>query len=240
MTRTAAPAGILSLANKRQSVARWLGTSRMTGLAWLVVAYIVVFLINLVPAFMPPTWSILAFFLIRYDLPLLPLALGGALAASAGRLGLALASRHWGRRLLSPQYRENLVHLGTWLEQRAAWATPVAVLLYSFGPIPSNNLFMAAGLTGMRLAPIVAAFFVGRVISYTFFASSARAVVDRIEDTFVGHWGSLAALALELAALAVLVIFTRLDWPRLLHLPTAAPDAAARTGEAPPRRRGKS
>jgi hypothetical protein len=73
----------------------------------LLAAYAVVFVVNLVPAFMPPTWSILAYFLIRFDLPLLPLAVGGALAASSGRCVLALASNRYGRRVLSPGRREN-------------------------------------------------------------------------------------------------------------------------------------
>src|SRR5919199_4773226 len=82
----------------------WMDPPTSTALG-LALAYLVVFLVNLAPALMPPTWSILAFFLIGYHLPLVPLAVGGALAASAGRLGLALASRPWGPRPLSPERR---------------------------------------------------------------------------------------------------------------------------------------
>ena len=63
----------------------------MEALVWPAAAWLTVFVVNLVPAFMPPTWAFLAF--------------------------------------------------------------------YSFGPIPSNELFIAAGLTRMRLTPITAAFF---------------------------------------------------------------------------------
>ncbi|MBI4493668.1 MAG: hypothetical protein HY690_12830 [Chloroflexi bacterium] len=207
----------------------------LTGLA---AAYLVAFLVNLVPAFMPPTWSVLAFFLIRFDLPLLPLALGGAVAASAGRLVLALASRRWGRQLLSARQRANLTRLGRWLETRARWAPPLAVLLYSFGPIPSNELFIAAGLAEMRLAPILGAFLAGRIISYTLWAATARMVVERLEDVLAGYWSNVGALALELLALALLVVFTRLDWPRLLRLPTPPPEARprGRAGGAPDHR----
>jgi membrane protein YqaA with SNARE-associated domain len=188
-------------------------TSTALGLA---LAYLVVFLVNLAPALMPPTWSILAFFLIGYHLPLVPLAVGGALAASAGRLGLALASRRWGRRLLSPERRDHLGVLGAWLEERARWAAPLAVLIYSFGPIPSNQLFISAGLTGMRLERIVAAFLVGRLISYTFWVSTAHLAAQRFEDLFAGHLRSGGALALELLSLGLLVVVARLDWRRVL------------------------
>jgi membrane protein YqaA with SNARE-associated domain len=188
------------------------------GLGWLAVAWLTVFFVNLVPAFMPPTWSFLAFFLVRYDLPLLPLALGGAVAAAAGRTMLARGSRRWGTRLLPAARRSSLERLGGWLEERARWAAPVAVLLYSFGPIPSNELFIAAGLTRMRLSPITAAFFCGRVISYTFWAATARAVVADLEGLFLGHWRSAGLIAVELLALAGLLLFTRVDWPRRLGL----------------------
>ncbi|MBX6772364.1 MAG: hypothetical protein IRY83_11605 [Chloroflexi bacterium] len=199
-------------------------------LAPLLAAYLVVFAINIVPAMMPPTWSILAFFLIHYHLPLIPLALGGALAASAGRLVLAQVSRLYGRRLLSPRHQRNLAELGAWLENRARWATPVAVLFYSFGPIPSNELFIAAGLTGMRLRPIVAAFFVGRVISYTAWAFTAQKVVQSLEEVFIGYWSNAGFLALEIGLLALLLLFTRIDWPRLVGIRSG--DAGSRSNRS--------
>ena len=184
----------------------------------LLAAYAVVFVVNLVPAFMPPTWSILAYFLIRFELPLFPLAIGGALAASSGRWVLALASNRWGRNILSPGRREKLSILGDWLSTRARWLPPLAVLIYSFGPIPSNQLFMAAGLTGMRLRPIVVAFLAGRLVSYTVWISVAHVVSARFEDLFTGYLQRAGPLALELLALATLVAFTRIDWPRVLRL----------------------
>lgn len=57
----------------------------------LALADAVVVLINMVPAFMPPTWAVLAFLGVRYPLLLLPLTVGGAFAAGLGRTVLALA-----------------------------------------------------------------------------------------------------------------------------------------------------
>src|SRR5687768_12530951 len=167
---------------------------------------------------MPPTWTFLAFFLVQYDLPLLPLALGGAVAAAAGRTVLARASRRWGTRLLPPERRSRLARLGGWLEERARWAAPVAVLIYSLGPIPSNELFIAAGLTRMRRRPITGAFFCGRVISYPLWAATARFVVTDLEGVFLGHWRSVGLVVVELLALLGLLLFTRVDWPRRLGM----------------------
>ncbi len=194
-------------------------------LAFLGLAYAAVFLINLVPAFMPPTWLVLAFFIVHFGLPLLPLALGGAVAASAGRLCLALASRRWGRGVLTESQRASLTALGGWIEQRARWAAPLAVLIYSFGPVPSNQLFMAAGLTGMRLKPIVAAFLAGRMLSYPFWAGLAYVVADTWEKLFLDKWGNPVTLALEALTLMGLVLFTRVPWSRVLRMPDHASSA---------------
>ena len=40
----------------------------------LLLAFVLTFVINIVPFFMPPTWTLLAFFRVRFDLPTLLLA----------------------------------------------------------------------------------------------------------------------------------------------------------------------
>jgi len=45
----------------------------------LAIALGVVFAVNLLPAFGPPTWAVLVFFSLDFDLPAVPLVLGGAL-----------------------------------------------------------------------------------------------------------------------------------------------------------------
>ncbi len=65
----------------------------MSTLAQLGVALAVIFAVNLLPAFGPPTWAVLVFFSLDFDLPAVPLVLGGALAAAAGRLVLANGAR---------------------------------------------------------------------------------------------------------------------------------------------------
>jgi hypothetical protein len=57
-----------------------------------LVAFAVIFGINLLPAFGPPTWAVLVFFKLNRDLAAVPLVLGGALAAASGRFVLAMAA----------------------------------------------------------------------------------------------------------------------------------------------------
>src|SRR5438477_600461 len=61
----------------------------MDGWSALPAAWLTALIINLMPAFMPPTWSVLALFRITTGAPLLPLTVGGAAASAAGRVALA-------------------------------------------------------------------------------------------------------------------------------------------------------
>ncbi|MFM8762678.1 MAG: hypothetical protein ACKOFC_05370, partial [Solirubrobacterales bacterium] len=61
----------------------------MSTLGWIGVMLGTVFVVNLMPAFGPPTWTVLVFFRIKYDVPAVPLVLGGAAAAACGRFVLA-------------------------------------------------------------------------------------------------------------------------------------------------------
>lgn len=193
----------------------------------LLLVWVTVFLVNLVPAFMPPTWSVLAFFLIQFDLPLVPLALGGAVAATAGRVVLALGTRLLGPRVLPAGVLQNLGDLGTYLRTHSRWIGP-AVLVYSFGPIPSNQLFMAAGLAHLDLRVVAGAFFAGRVVSYTLFAHAADRAVTTVTDLFAEAVTKPELLALELASLGILVLIARIPWGRLLGVRRPGDDGAAR------------
>ena len=52
-----------------------------------------IFGVNLLPAFGPPTWAVLVLFRLNSDLDAVPLVLLGAFAAASGRLVLASATR---------------------------------------------------------------------------------------------------------------------------------------------------
>lgn len=191
----------------------------MTTLEWLLVAFAVVFVINVIPYFMPATWMVVAFFLIAVHPPFWPLCLGAAVASTAGRYLLAVISRRWGRRLLSQERRQKLSALGTWLNQRASWRLELEVFLYSLGPIPSNLIFIAAGLANANVGPVAAGFFAGRLVSYPLLAGTARGVNDHFDNLFIRAWSDPKTLILELLSIAALVAFTRIDWPRVLHIP---------------------
>jgi membrane protein YqaA with SNARE-associated domain len=186
---------------------------------WLLVAWATAFTLNVVPYFMPPTWAVVTFFLIAFRLPVWPLAIGCAFASTAGRCGLYYASATWGRRLLSDQKQRNVAALGNWLNQRPGWRGVLDVLIYSLGPIPSNDLFISAGLSGAKLWPVALGFLPGRMVSYPLLALAAKGANDQLGGIFTRQWHDPKWLALELLSIGGIWLFSRIDWARVLHLP---------------------
>ncbi|MDQ6603821.1 MAG: hypothetical protein M3Z19_13955 [Chloroflexota bacterium] len=180
----------------------------------LLIAWLTTFLINIVPFFMPPTWTVLAFFRIHDHVPIWLLTPGGALCATAGRCVLAVATRHLGTRILPARERQNVARLGSFLA-RKRW-TYVGVLFYAFGPIPSPHLFIAAGLVGADLRLIAAAFFVGRLVSYTALVAGASAVAERLGPLFVRQFGSGFALVGPITAVLMVMLLVKIDWQSVL------------------------
>src|SRR5947207_2060465 len=135
----------------------------------LATLFVVVFFLNVIPAFAPPTWMALSWIGFSHpDSNAFIVALVGACAATAGRLLLAKLSRVVIRqRFLRDQTRDNNDTIKTALEQYPT-LTFSAFLIYAFGPFPSNYLFIAYGLTALKLRFVAVPFFLGRFVSYSF------------------------------------------------------------------------
>lgn len=175
----------------------------------------VVFGINLMPAFGPPTWSVLVLY--RFNSHLNPVALVGlgALAAASGRYVLAEGTRRLGGHL-SEERRRNLDAVRRRLERRRA-GTAAALGLFALSPLPSAQLFEAAGLMGLKLSRFVAAFFAGRLVSYSLYVVGASALSDTTTGTLLRRsFTDWRAVALQVALLAGVVALTRVNWLRLL------------------------
>jgi hypothetical protein len=175
----------------------------------------VIFVLNLLPAFAPPTWTAMSFIgLTIPSIDFVSLAVVAAAAATFGRIALAKLSRAIVRqRLLSEQTRCNVDAIRHGIEGRPVMAFGT-FLAYSFSPLPSNYLFIAYGLTSLPIAFLALPFFVGRVLSYAFWIRTASAVGDRLDlDWFASAPYFVAYfIASQLLLVPVIYGFTRVDW----------------------------
>ncbi len=203
----------------------------MHKLLLFLLAQAVAFLINVVPAFMPPTWSVMAAFHVLGKLPVLPLTLTSAATSALGRLLLAVGSAH-GSRFMPERDRQNAVALGRWINGHRRWRD-VIVFLYCLGPFPSNPLFIAAGVGRIPLLPVTIAFAISRAIANTFWVWTASTVSTNVGGQFTKELTSWRAIAVQIAALVVVVLLFRLPWARILHVQIEATAEAGGDRQAP-------
>ena len=192
----------------------------VTELKIAVVLFFVVFVLNVLPAFAPTTWTTMSF--IGLTIPnnnFILLSVVAAIAATFGRIVLAKLSRALvRRRLLSEEARRNVDTIRLGIESRPA-LTFGTFLGYALSPLPSNYLFIAYGLTSLPIAFLSLPFFVGRLASYAFWIRMASRVgdwldvdVDWFESApyFVAYY-----LISQLLLFPVIYVFTRIDWHAL-------------------------
>jgi uncharacterized membrane protein YdjX (TVP38/TMEM64 family) len=130
-----------------------------------LVLGVLVFLMNIVPVFMPPTWIILVR-AIRDDTSFDPLALTviGALSSTLGRAVLTYASSLF-RRFFTHDMSEHAESIKAFFEKKGR-ALFAGTFAYALSPFPSNIVFIANGLTKVNFKPVFAGFFLGRLVSY--------------------------------------------------------------------------
>ena len=184
----------------------------------LFLFFLLIFLLNVIPAFAPPTWMVFSFLGFRFPEHMgIALALVGALAATLGRITLAKGSNLIVRRhFLSDEARENVDTIKEQLNKRKKLTFGI-FLFYAFTPLPSNYLFIAYGLTAMELKLISIPFFIGRWASYSFWTFTAASVARKItlEDTEALSYLSVYFIASQVLLLSIVYIFTRIDWVHL-------------------------
>jgi hypothetical protein len=189
-----------------------------TVLVFLII-FLVVLVLNVIPDFAPPTWTVMSFIAIRLNPNIIVLAVIGAVAATLGRIVLARLSTVIVRqRFLSRGARENIDAVKTRLESNRK-LTFTLFLFYAFSPLPSNHLFIAYGLTALELKLIAFPFLIGRVVSYMFWAFTASRVARVLSDESMAtkSFFSYYFIASQLFGLLVIYVFTKIDWSLLFR-----------------------
>src|SRR4029079_7944436 len=112
---------------------------------------------------------------------------------TTGRIVLAkLSDTIVRRKFLSEGTKQNVGEIKTDLEKNQKLTFSI-FLFYAFSPLPSNHLFIAYGLTGLSLKLIAMPFFLGRVVSYAFWAFSASSVATLLASQKIGSGSFFSA-----------------------------------------------
>lgn len=181
----------------------------------ILLLIVVVFLVNLLPAFGPPTWSVLVLFKINTDINPIALVLVGAAAAASGRFALASLAA-WFRPKFS---KERIRHLNALKDVmvRKKGVGIAGLGLFALSPMPSNQLFIAAGIVGVSLLPLTLAFFSGRLVTYSIYVTGATIVEHNFREVFISALKSPWAIVFQVVMLFLLIYLGRLPWAKILH-----------------------
>jgi len=189
-----------------------------------VALFAIVFAVNLLPAFGPPTWAVLVFTRLHWHLNPIALVLLGASAAMIARYILARVSRA-SRSHLPTWMKSNLGDAQRLIERRRIGAVTLFAL-FVVSPLPSAQLFVAAGLLDVPLGILTVAFFLGRLVSYSIYVGIAT-LADRQLGAIVGQvFGSPWSIALQIGLVAAVCLLPLVHWGRFLRMDDNPRDAA--------------
>jgi membrane protein YqaA with SNARE-associated domain len=183
------------------------------------VSYLILFLVAagfaMIPLPLFPSWIVVAYLVVEFDLRLWLAIFIGALGTTVGRVILVAVSRVAGHRMLGRWSQDNLDYLHKRIEG-AAGDMGIAVLLGA-SPPPAGVLFILAGLMRVQLWLVAASVFIGRTIGYWISVGgtslAAEPLANQLRDV-VGPWS--VALAVLIIA-GVLVLALRIDYRALLE-----------------------
>lgn len=179
------------------------------------IAAIVV--MNAVPAFAPPTWMALVFFLLHYNLNPVALVALGVLSATVGRGILAWYFRKFAH-LIPTRFSRNMEYAGKYFESHPSKRYAM-LTLFLVSPVSSAQLFEAAGMMKtVALRPLLAAFAVGRTISYSTYVTGAAAIAaTNFGELLIHELKSPWAIGAQIVMIAGLVALGSIDWKSKLH-----------------------
>lgn len=180
-----------------------------------LLSSIFIIIINVVPSFMPPTWTVISFVYINYNVNLFLLTIIGSISSSTGRLFLAKLSGKFTEKLLSKEVSKSLNFLGKRI-RKSPKSSFLAAFAWALSPIASNYLFIAVGSTKSKMRYVLTGFFLGRTISYFGLAYTSNLVYEGIRELLFENIFDWRKLAFNLFGLIIIFGYLLLDWKKLI------------------------
>jgi len=177
-------------------------------------AFAAALIVDTIPVFAPPAWTILAFIIVKYTPNPWGIIAAGAIGSVIGRYILTLYMPHISARIFRRWESDNLSFLGKQLGGRF-WRANTFVMLYAISPLSTTALFTAAGMAKVSPRNILPGFAIGKFLGDAWVLFTAKVTAEEATDLLQGKvsWrtGLTAAAGLLLIS-GVLFI----DWRQLL------------------------
>jgi membrane protein DedA with SNARE-associated domain len=172
-------------------------------------------LVDVVPLPLPPAFTLMIFFQIKFDLNIWLVISVGVVGSIIGRYILTLYIPKIAKNIFKPSKNEDVQYLGSKLKQKG-WKSQASIIVYSLLPLPTTPLFIAAGMANMKPIFIIPAFFIGKFISDAIAVILGKYAAENATGIFEGvlGWKSFTGLGVGLLLISALLF---IDWRTLLR-----------------------
>lgn len=178
-------------------------------------AFLIGLVVDSIPVFAPPAWSILVILILKFDANPWIVVVFGVLGSTLGRFILSKYIPKISSRILNKREGKNLEYVGQKLNQ-GYWKTSVFVFIYTVTPLSTTALFTAAGIGKANPLYILPPFAVGKFISDAAMIFTGKYAADDLRD--MAH-GKVSPKTIITLALGLIVIGATLfvDWQSLFE-----------------------
>ena len=180
-----------------------------------LVAFGAALLVDTIPVFAPPAWTILAFIIVKWKPNAWGIIAAGAIGSVIGRYILTLYMPHVSAKIFRSSENENISFLGKKIGGRF-WHANIFVMLYAISPLSTTALFTAAGMAHVNPWNLLPGFAIGKFLGDAWVVFTAKVTADEATDLMHGHVSWQTALTAA-AGLLLLSGVLFIDWRALLE-----------------------
>ncbi len=180
-----------------------------------VLVFVGALLVDVVALPLPPAFTVMIFFQIKYDLNIWYVIVIGVIGSIIGRYLLTLYIPKLAKNIFKPSKNEDVQYLGNRMKEKG-WKSQLSIIAYSLLPLPTTPLFIAAGMAKMKPIHIIPAFFVGKFTSDTIAVLMGEYAAKNAPEILSGTigWESITGLIVGLLLISALLF---IDWRTLLQ-----------------------
>ena len=180
-----------------------------------LAAFAAALIVDTVPVFAPPAWTILAFIIIKWNANPWGIIAAGAAGSVIGRYILTLYMPHVSAKIFRPRENDNISFLGKKLGSHF-WHANAFVLLYAISPLSTTALFTAAGMAHVNPWNILPGFAIGKFLGDAWVVFAGKVTAEKATDLMHGKVSWQAALMAGVGLLLISgVLF--IDWRQVFE-----------------------
>lgn len=185
-----------------------------------VFPYVLIFfssiLVDCIPVFAPPAWTIMLFVMLKFELnPWIVVSVGTA-GTVCGRLIYSTFIVPWiGRKSISQAKQDDLEFVGKKLSGQPKTVF-LFVFLYAVLPLSTTALFTVVGLAKVKKLYVILPFFFGNLIGDGLLLVLGRYSIRNLHDLYQGSF-EIKNIVLMASGLAIMLLFLFIDWRLLLE-----------------------